>query len=148
MLNKGEFVTFFSDQDFEITASGKILVGQFLVSQEQTSEVTGDPAFILGVPVERFRKDYHLLTPTGYSSDYVMVVRPAGQTVNLNGTPIPNTDFSPVGSGMFEVARIRVQSGVQVLDSAIDFGITAYGFDNAVSYGYPGGLNLVGAETP
>ena len=145
-LNKGEFVTFFSDQDFEIEATGKILVGQLLVSQKQTSAVTGDPAFLLAVPVEKFREDYTLLTPQGYTSNFVTVIRPAGAQITLNGAAVPEAGFSPVGSGDYEVASVPVNPGVQVLESTQPFGISAYGFDSAVSYGYPGGLNLVGEE--
>ncbi len=142
-LNRGEFVDFFSDQSFEIHATGKIMVGQFLVSQEQTSEVVGDPAFILDVPTAQYRDNYHLLTPTGYSKDYVTITRPAGAQVKLDGTAVADAQFTSVGAGNWEVAAVQLQPGVHVLDGAQPFGIAAYGFDNAVSYGYPGGLNLV-----
>jgi hypothetical protein len=145
-LNRGEFVAFFSEQSFEINATGKVLVGQILVSQQQTSEVTGDPALILSVPTERFRSDYILLTPTGYSSDYVVITREAGEIIRLNGQPVPEAAFSPIGSGIYEAAEVLVTAGVQSLEATKPFGIAAYGFNNAVSYGYPGGLNLVGAE--
>lgn len=147
-LDRGEFVSFFSDQSFEIHATGKIMVGQFLVSQEQTSEVVGDPAFILAVPTAQYRDNYHLLTPDDYSHDYVTITRPAGATVNLDGTAVADAEFSPVGAGTWEVAAVEVQPGVHVLDGAEPFGIAAYGFDSAVSYGYPGGLNLVSTVGP
>ena len=145
-LNKGDSVKFYSDEDFEIDASGKILVGQFLVSQEQTSDVVGDPAFLLSVPSSQFRKDYHLLTPDGYSKHYVQIIRPTGIAVELDGSAVSDATFRSVGS-TFEVGHVEVQPGVHVLESAEPFGIQAYGFDSAVSYGYPGGLNLVG-EAP
>lgn len=145
-LNKGDAVTFYSDQDFEINATGKIMVGQFLVSQEQTSAVVGDPAFLLSVPSAQFRKDYHLLTPENYSTNYVQIIRPAGATVNLDGAAVSNGSFRSVGSN-WEVGHVEVSPGVHTLDSSEAFGIQAYGFDNAVSYGYPGGLNLVGESS-
>ncbi|MGM0558456.1 MAG: hypothetical protein ACQEVA_18875 [Myxococcota bacterium] len=145
-LNKGDSVTFYSDQDFEIDATGKIMVGQFLVSQQQTSEVVGDPAFLLSVPSAQFRTDYHLLTPENYSTNYVQIIRPTGVAVNLDGSAVSNGTFRAVGSD-FEVGHVEVDPGVHTLDSAEPFGIQAYGFDSAVSYGYPGGLNLVG-EAP
>lgn len=145
-LNKGDFVKFFSDDDFEINATGKVLVGQILVSQEQTGEGTGDPALLLAVPVERFRNDYVLLTPMGYSSDYVVIIREAGEIIRLNGEIVPEAAFRSVGAGTYQAAEIAVQPGVQSLEATRPFGIAAYGFNNAVSYGYPGGLNLVGEE--
>lgn len=145
-LNKGQSVKFFSDQSFEVAGTGKILVGQFLVSQGQTSEGIGDPAFVLGVPVERYRADYVLLTPNRYRKNYVTITREAGKEVKLNGVAVANASFSPVGSSGFESASVEVQPGVQSLEGAAPFGIVAYGFDNAVSYAYPGGLNLVGQQ--
>jgi hypothetical protein len=145
-LNKGQFVTFFSDKSFEIKATGKIQVAQFLVSQEQTSEGVGDPSLVISVPTARYRKDYVLLTPSGYTRNYVTVTRPAGAPIKLNGQLIPDATFSPVGSGVWEVGSVEVQPGVQSLDSTQAFGIAAYGFANAVSYSFIGGLDLVGSQ--
>lgn len=146
-LNKGEFVKFYSDQNFEVSATGKVLVGQFLVSQQATSAVTGDPAFILTVPVEAYRKDYTLLTPNGYNKNFVSITRPKGVVVKLNGQAV-TASFVAIANTNFEVAAVEVQPGVQTLESTEPFGIEAYGFDNAVSYGYPGGLNIIGQAAP
>lgn len=145
-LNAGEFVTFFSDENFVVEGTGKILVGQFLVSQEQTFEVTGDPAFLLAVPVERFREDYVVLVPEGYAKDYITVIRPAGVPVTLDGEFLDHSVFRAVGNGEWETGSFLVQAGVHRLEAAEPFGVNVYGMDNAVSYGYPGGLNVVGAD--
>ncbi len=144
-LNRGQFVKFFSDQNFEVNATGKILVAPVLVSQDQTSEGTGDPAFVLNVPTSRFRKDYVLLTPDGYRTNYINIIRRAGTVVTLNGTAIVSP-FTPVGAGQFEVGSVAVTPGVQSVESAEPFGIVAFGYDSAVSYAYPGGLDLVGSS--
>ena len=145
-LGRGEVTAFYSRDSFEVRATGKISVGQFLVSQQQTDDGTGDPAFILAVPQSQFRSDYHLLTPTGYSRDYVTVIRPSGVGITIDGVAVADGEFAPVGSGNWEVATISVQPGVHVVEGDEPFGLLAYGFDNAVSYGYPGGLNLVGVD--
>ncbi len=147
-LGKGEVTAFFSRQSFEIKATGKISVGQFLVSQAQTDDGTGDPAFILAVPQSQYRADYHVLTPTGYSRDYVLIIRPAGVAITIDGAPVADTIFQGVGAGNWEVGTVQVQAGVHVIEGAEPFGLQAYGFNNAVSYGYPGGLNLVGVDEP
>lgn len=147
-LGKGEVTAFFSRDSFEVRASGKISVGQFLVSQQQTDDVTGDPAFILAVPQNQYRKDYHVLTPNGYTHDYVIVIRPPAVSITVDGVAIAESVFRSVGSGNWEVATIPVQPGVHVIEGAEAFGLQAYGFNNAVSYGYPGGLNLVGVDQP
>lgn len=147
-LNAGEFVEFFSDEDFEVQADGKVKVGQYLTSQQQTAEYIGDPALVTAVPIERFRDDYHVLVPQDYERNYITVIRPAGVAVEMNGEPIDDGQFEPVGSGEFETGYVEVNSGVYVLESADEeqFGVLVHGLDNAVSYGYPGGLNVVGAD--
>ena len=87
------------------------------------------------------------LTPTGYTRDFVAIVRPAGAEIKLDGNVVTD-GFAAVGGGTYEVATVAVQPGVHVLESDAQFGIQAYGFNNAVSYGYPGGLNLVGVDEP
>lgn len=144
-LNRGQFITLFSAQSFEINATGKIQVAQFLLSQDQTSEGGGDPALTITVPTARYRKDYILLTPSGYNRDFVQITRPAGVAVKLNGQVVPDSTFSPVGSGTWEVGALEVDPGVQTLEAAQPFGIVAYGYDNAVSYSFIGGLDLVGS---
>lgn len=146
MLNAGEFVSFFSDQNFEVNGTGKISVGQFLASQEQTEEVTGDPAFLLAVPLERMREDYVVLTPENYTRDFLTIIRPAGEAITLDGSGVDSGIFVAVGSGEFEVGTVEVSAGVHSLEAAVPFAVNAYGYDQAVSYGYPGGLNVVGEE--
>ncbi len=145
-LDAGEYVKFFTADDFEVEATGKISVGQFLTSQQQTAEVIGDPAFVLAVPIERFRDDYHVMIPSGYAADYITMMRPAGVEVILDGQPVADSVFEPVGSGEFETGYVAVDPGVHILESEEPFGVSAHGLDHAVSYGYPGGLNVVGAE--
>ena len=145
-LNAGEFVEFFSADDFEVNATGKVMVGQFLASQQQTNEYIGDPAFVLAVPVERFRDEYLVLVPEDYSKDYITITRPAGAEITLADEVVDDSEFSAVGPGEFETASIEVQAGAYHLESAETFGVVVHGLDNAVSYGYPGGLDIVGDE--
>jgi len=141
-LGQTESVLVFTDTSFELTATGPVLVGQFLISQEQTSEGIGDPAFILSVPVEQLRSHYVFLVPLDYAQDWVTLVRSAGEPVQLDGQPVPEDAFHPVGGGSWEIAYRALDSGVHEAESEAPFGLYAYGFDSAVSYGYPGGLDL------
>lgn len=145
-LDAGEFVAFFSDEDFEVEADGKVMVGQFLTGQGQTAEIIGDPAFTLAVPVERYRDHYLVLVPEDYHEDYITIIRPAGLEVELEGDVVDDEEFTPVGSGEFETAAIEVESGVYELEADESFGVLVHGLDNAVSYSYPGGLDIVGEE--
>ncbi len=148
-LNAGEFAEINTPQSFEIEATGPILVGQFLVSQQSAgvSRTVGDPSFILSVPVTQFRPDYRVLVPDGYREDYLTVIRPVGAALVLDGAPI-TASFTPFGSREYEYAHLPLEPGPHALSSPdeVPFGVLGYGYDGAVSYGYPGGLNLTGVE--
>jgi hypothetical protein len=102
----------------------------------------GDPALILSVPVEQFREQYVFLTPTNYLDDYINIVAQAGTQVTLDNTVMGAGYFTPVGDGTYQVARLKVGDGVHSLDASAPVGVVVYGYDDDVSYGYPGGLSL------
>jgi hypothetical protein len=141
-LNRGEFLEFESSTDFELTADGPILPAQYIVGTRYRNLLDGDPAFTLLVPVEQWRRDYIVLTPPAYHVDYLNVVAPAGTTVLLDGAPIDPATFTSFATNRYAVARIAVPDGPHTLSSTERFGVIAYGYDSAVSYAYPGGLNL------
>ncbi|MEC9072648.1 MAG: IgGFc-binding protein, partial [Myxococcota bacterium] len=102
ILNKGEWYEFESQKHFEIHAQGDkpILVGQFLAAQDapdpnvggtpQSDDAgTGDPAFMLAVPVQQYRNDYVIFTPGEYADNYVNVTAPTGAVVTIDGEEIP-----------------------------------------------------------
>ena len=142
-LNAGEFAEASTTESFEIEATRPVLVGQYLVSQQArgTTRTVGDPAFILAVPVEQLRLDYQVLTPDDYGEDYITVIKPVGSTVSRNGSPITEA-FTPFGTLTWEYAHVSVLPGVSRLAGDQPFAVAMYGYDSAVSYGYPGGLNL------
>ena len=149
-VNAGSFIEIESDASFEITATAPVLVGQFLVSQQddRIPSAKGDPAFVLAVPVEQFRNNYTFLTPAGYAEDFVSIVRPVGVEVLLDGTPLGGDRFTTLASGTHEWAHIRLDPGAHTMIAPGEerFGIAAYGYDRAVSYGFPGGLDLLTDE--
>jgi hypothetical protein len=149
-VNAGSFIEIESDASFEITATAPVLVGQFLVSQQddRIPSAKGDPAFVLAVPVEQFRNNYTFLTPAGYAEDFVSIVRPVGVEVLLDGTPLGGDRFTALASGTHEWAHIRLDPGAHTMIAPGEerFGIAAYGYDRAVSYGFPGGLDLLTDE--
>jgi len=148
LLNRGEFHQIVSEDAFEITASAPVMVAQYLASQEATGANTGDPAMILAAPIEQFRSDYQIITPAGYSSNWITVARLVGEPVTLDGMVINDNQFFPFGGGQFELAWIEVGEGVHYVESQQPFSLSVYGYSQAVSYGYPGGLNLRSDEMP
>lgn len=101
VLNSGEWFDFqagkgidptYTNTDggvFEIVAKdgdGKdapIAVGHFMQSQDapgpgaqQGDAATGDPAYLLAIPVEQWRSDYVFLTPGKYSTNWISIAAP------------------------------------------------------------------------
>ena len=153
VLDAGEWFEFESGGDFEIIADKPIMVGQFMQAQDAPDPNVngipqpgdagiGDPAFWLAVPYEQYRKDYVFLAPNKYELDYVNITAPTGAQVTLDGTLIDPTEFSPIGTGEFSVHRRLIEDGTHSVSSDQKVGIIVYGYDQYVSYGYTGGLDL------
>jgi hypothetical protein len=101
----------------------------------------GDPSFIIGVPIEQFRTEYVFLVPTKYALNYVNVIGPPDAVVTLDGGPLPSPlTATPVGG--WSLARFELPAGSHSLSSDKKVGIVVYGWDQYVSYGYPGGMNV------
>ena len=131
-----------------IQAGAPVLVGQYLVGQDfgfNQAGMTGDPAMILSAPVEQFRDDYIFLTPPNYANDSITVIAPTGTSVTLDGTAITGFVETSAGSG-WSVKALTVTDGVHRLQADAPVGLTVTGYDQYVSYGYPGGLNLSALE--
>ena len=150
-LNAGEWQETAISQDVEISATGPILVGQFLRSSNGSEcQDEGDPAFMLQVPTEQFRRDYVFLSPNTYEHDYVDIIAPLGASVTLDGNPV-TLSTAGVGASGLSVTSLTLQDGVHTIDSDMEVGVMVYGYGGPpggnpstqnVSYGYPAGLDL------
>ncbi|MEO1272186.1 MAG: IgGFc-binding protein, partial [Myxococcota bacterium] len=141
VLEGGAWLELETNSDFEVTATGPILVAQYLTGSSTAGGADqGDPAFTLTAPVEQWRQDYIVLTPPAYGVDWLNVVAPTGSRVLLDGLPVEG--WTTVGAGALSVARVPVEDGPHMLESTQRFAVMAYGYDDDVSYAYPGGLNL------
>lgn len=154
-LNRGQFFEFQSPVDFEIRANAPIMVGQFLAAEfapfpqsiasqkpPHRDAGTGDPAFILGVPIEQFRTDYTVLCPAGFAQDWIAITAPAAAEVYLDDELIDEETWTVFGTGTYKAARILVEDGVHTVRSASPVGVMVHGYDSFVSYGYAGGLDI------
>jgi len=146
-LAQGEMMEFEATQDFRVTGSGPLMVGQFMVGQNYsgfdstgTAMGKGDPSMGLAIPIEQFRNSYTFLAPTSYDQSWVNVTATTGQTVTLDGAPVMG--FTPVGGSGMQTARVPVSGGSHTISSLDGFGIVVYGVGSFTSYMYPGGLDL------
>ncbi len=155
VLNMGEFLEFMPQPNthFEVQATGPIMIGKFTVGQDYSGNSAGDPAFGLVVPVEQYGSEYNFTAPPSMTKNFVNVISllPANpmEYIQLNGTPITISDYTPIGTTGYGVAQKDVTNAgtngsnrIVAPNPSIKFGIEVYGFASYTSYMYPGGLNL------
>ena len=110
---------------------------------DSACEPIGDPAMIVAVSEDQFLDSYVFLVPDAYLQDYVNVIAPLNaQQVVLDNMQINPNDFNPIGASGYGVYRKALGDGVHTVWSDQKIGIVVYGYDNDVSYGYPGGMGL------
>ncbi|TVR03207.1 MAG: hypothetical protein EA398_05480 [Deltaproteobacteria bacterium] len=142
-LNAGEFVEFSTPQSFELIATEPVMIGQFLTSQQtRGAGGIGDPTFILQVPRSQFRRDYLVAVPRNYNQNWLSIVKPGDEIIRVNNQPVPESSFTEIANTGWRVGYVPVEAGAVRVESADVFGIYVTGYSGAVSYGYPGGLNL------
>ena len=137
-------------QDVHITANHPIVVAQYMRGSTVTPQTTqdssvqwGDPSLSLAIPTPQFRSSYLFYASHTYDYNYVNVIATTGTTVTLDQTAIDPSEFSPIGTTKYSVARhLLTQSDVHSISGSSAFGIVVYGYGQYTSYMYPGGLNL------
>ncbi len=147
LLGAGEFfqTDIPSDTFSTVETSGPALVMQY--SKGTTADgVTSDPFMLMIPPTEQFLPSYTLSTPAATPVAFTNFINLAVPTADvlactLDGSPITAT-FTPIGTSIFSGAQIPVEIGSHTLACPTAFGAYAYGFAEADSYGYPGGLAL------
>jgi hypothetical protein len=159
----GNYIEFRSKTSFTITADQPVAVGQFFAGENATTGTTtaaeGDPSFIMLPPVEQWRTNYTILTAPGIKDNYLGLVMDATrvQSVTIDGTAVngwvalTGTSFqtvnAPVSNGTHVVQVVPKATQPPLPDGGVynqqpGAGVTVYGFDSYVSYGYTGGLDL------
>ena len=152
-IAKGKFHEFYTQANATPQGGSFILSGskpfsafQYITGQNAFGAGTGDPAMITAVPVEQFLSRYVILTPTGYTSNYVQIVRTTADDVTVDGVMVPPSAYYAIGA--YTIADYAVSAGPHVILSNSPFGIVGTGYTYATSYGYPGGLALNNIAPP
>jgi hypothetical protein len=144
VLDAGEFCTVDIKVDTTVSASEPILVGHYLKSVIRTgifdAKGSGDPGIALAVPVEQFRSTYTFLVPQDYNKQFISVVAGEGKNVTLDGTDV--TDQLAGFGASWAGGRINVNPGPHTLSCTDGCGLEVYGYSDAVSYLFAGGLDL------
>ncbi len=154
VLNRGQFTEFCTTSDFMVSSTQPILVGQYMVGQNQTTCGTcsttagsfptdGDPSFTLDVPTPQYRRDYNFVVPNSYTVNMINVVGRTGAMILLDGVPLAGSG-SVVSGTVWSVWRQAVTPGSHSMSTpgADGFGLEVLGNARYTSYAYPGGLDL------
>ncbi len=151
-LGPGEVKTTYAQDDFVMEASAPVMVGQILVSNQYVDgPYTGDPSLTVFPPVEQFRSDYVILTPTSWTTNHVVIAAPVGAQVTIDGSDPGGCVVSPAGvvDGVdYESRRCPLSAGAHRIEGDQPFGIVAYGYGGAGSYAFAGGADVKKVYVP
>jgi hypothetical protein len=168
-LAGGKYMEFKHTGNFVVSADYPIAVAQFFPGQGSTSganpPIQGDPSLVFLPPIEQWRPNYTVLSAPLASSagdqymaiaiddSKVQSVELDGTVLTFPGTTIPGSTFKVLtvgrcGSGSCNgtvlsngthTIKVNARTGQTTLPGA---GVTIYGYDAFMSYGYTGGLDL------
>ena len=138
MLGAGEHCDVRFTEATEVVSTQPVMVAHLMMSAIQGMAGTGDPSLGIVPPVEQFRTDYKFLAPMDYDNQYVDIVAMAGDTVTLDGVPV--TGFATFGARM--VTTVPLTVGTHAVSCPLKCSVEVYGWSQAVSYLFAGGLDL------
>ena len=143
LAKAGDFVEITTNtQKFVVTADKKILVSQYMVGQDGGFGAS-DPAMLLAVNPQQWRKSYLFHAQPSWQANYVDVIAPKNAAVTVDGANVAN--WQPIGATNYQVAHIKlpnINGGNHTVSSDVGVGIGVYGVQSYGSYWYPGGLDL------
>jgi len=140
-LGIGQFCDVFISGDVQVSANEPILIAHYLSSNGGTQMDAGDPSLSFAVPTEQYRSQYTLLVPSQYNENYLSIVAPAAGTVTLDNMNVTGM-LAAFGDGAFKAGRVPVPAGAHNLVCSDGCGVEVYGWSDAVSYLFAGGLDL------
>jgi hypothetical protein len=151
VLQAYQTAEFTADVPFAVWATDPLKtfsVTQFLLSNQEfgglLNPYPGDPSMIVLPAVDQLQLKYIFLVPSGYSRNFVTIVRAAGVAVTLDGGAV-TAPFLALGSHdgtNYQYTHVELPAGHHIIESAEPLAITVVGYSNDVSYGYPGGSGV------
>ncbi len=163
-LNRGQVVTMSTTEPFNVKAQDAdhpFYVAAYMTGSGMGSGI-GDPEYVNIVPPLQYLNSYLFATDPTYRYTSLVFKRKKDangffQDVNLDCMG-PVTGWIPVGTGgQYEVARFNIvqggapvgscDNGVHTATSDVPFGLSVWGYDQDVSYGYPAGMSVKAINT-
>jgi hypothetical protein len=154
-LAGGAYIEFKSLVPFTLVADQPIAIAQFLPGQGTvtglaTDPQQGDPSMILLPPVEQWRSKYTVLASTGLKDNYLALSIDTMKVASVEVDGVAVTGFQTIAGTTFQMKNHPVGTGTHTIvvtakpgvTTTAGTGVTIYGYDAQVSYGYTGGLDL------
>jgi hypothetical protein len=162
-INAGQVYEGRLDQAMVVETSRPAMIAQIRKTSSgagQAGNRIGDPFMMLIPPKEQFLEKYRFINAQSYAFDgdpgnpqvidtiyreqYVTVVVPtvAVSSVRLDGQPLNGISFQRIGSSDHSFGIVSPGDGVHEITANTFFGIYVYGYGNANSYGYIGGMSF------
>ncbi len=148
-IDAGETIEFQAAEAFTVIAEDRghaFGVAQFLLSGGLLSDTTlGDPAMMIVPSALQFESRLAFFVPEGYVETHITVVAQDRDSVTLDGEDIAASRFDSMGGldgQRFYYAQIPVDDGQHIIESSGRVGVSVFGYDEAVSFAYPGGAGL------
>ncbi len=126
-------------QSTTIESSQPITVAHLMMSAIQGQTGIGDPSLGIVPPLEQFRDSYKFLAPLDYAEQYVAIVAHSGDDVRLDDTAI--TNWTSFGTGWMSTS-VPIGVGTHTISCPLECSVEVYGWSQAVSYLFAGGLDL------
>jgi hypothetical protein len=147
VIDADEMVEFTTKDAFTITGSDPFSVTQFLQSNGTLGyggARPGDPAMWVVPPVAQYQAKYVFLSPQGYEKNFVTIITEAGTEVALDGVTVTGQFYvngSIEGRDYLHI-HMPVEPGSHLIEAEDLVGISVFGYDDDVSYAYPGGSGI------
>jgi hypothetical protein len=140
-LNRGEFYeTGRLTGNHQFSGDNPIFVTQFMTG---INPGNGDPAMGSMIPQDQYLSNYTFSTVGGnqFAQNFLTVIAENADvgTLLLDGSPIPATEFTAIGTTGFSAATVPLTEGTHTTSSTGRHGITVLGINDDDSYIYPGG---------
>ncbi len=145
-IQPGEVKTTWTQDNVVITSDKPVIVGQILISNQYVDgPYIGDPSLTVFPPIDQYRSDYIILTPSGWTQTWAVITAEVGADVSIDAASPAGCITEPagtIGDVTFESRRCPVAPGVHVLSGSRPFGVVAYGYGSAGSYAFVGGADV------
>jgi len=148
-IDAGQVVTFTTEDPFTVWSSDSdktFAIAQFLMSFEAIdSQQLGDPSLLIVPAAEQFQQLYIFVIPAGYRENHVTIIRAGTSDVSLDGAILETEAWNDLGilrGVSYQYTQQPVEEGPHLIEGFGRIGLSVFGYDEAVSFAFPGGSGL------